>query len=135
VERIERVIRNFESGKQASLTEATDWLERVYVKEAYGGRILTDFDEQMRRFEVATFSLNRLLNGLVDRNEAGSAFEEVGLDQYTIDKFEAGLEQHGVFIARDIYVAKQAGAMGPNATASNLSFRQKRGPWCPRRKT
>jgi hypothetical protein len=86
--------------EKGAINDAADWLERIYVKEAYKGQILTDFDEQTRRFRSrsVTFSLDRLLNGLVDRNDARQAFREVGLDEGTSQALEAMMDRRGVFV-------------------------------------
>ena len=112
----------FESGKRGAVDEAADWLEKVYVGAAYSGRVLTDFDEQTKRFESATFSLSKLLNGLVDRNEARSTFEQLALTGTQSDWLEEILNRRGIFVVRDLFIAQQAGAMGPSAAPSNVTF-------------
>jgi len=117
----------FESGKKGDAEEAADWLEQIYVRRSYAGKVLTDFDEQTGRFETATFSLARLLNGLVDRTDARAAFGDLQIARYdNIDHLEGILAARGIFVARDLYIAGQAAAMGPNATANGISFTENR---------
>lgn len=112
----------FEAGRKGSVAEAATWLEQVYVREAYAGRIVTDFDEQMKRFSNATFSLSRLLNGLVNRQDARLVFREAGLSDYDSVQLESVFEGRAIFVAGDAYFANQAGAIGPNSTALNTRF-------------
>jgi hypothetical protein len=112
----------FESGKRGDLEEAADWLEQIYVRRSYAGKVLTDFDEQTGRFGNVTFSLERLLNGFVDRTDARSALSDLRIDAYGIEQLERILSARGIFVARDLYIAGQAGALGPNSTAYGLNF-------------
>jgi hypothetical protein len=115
----------FESGKKGDAENAADWLEQVYVRQSYAGKVLTDFDEQTGRFETATFSLARLLTGLVDRNEARAAFTDLQIGSYDAEHLEKILAARGVFVLRDLYIAEQVGAMGPGATAHAINFPEK----------
>lgn len=54
---------------QGSLKSRTEWLENVYVKGMYQGKIVTDFDQQMTRFRGATFSLEKIMNNKLLRSE------------------------------------------------------------------
>jgi len=52
-----------------SFSNRVDWLENTYVKSLYKGEIITDFDEQNRRFETAQFSLKKVLDKQISMNE------------------------------------------------------------------
>lgn len=49
---------------------AAKWLADVYVGEVVRGRVLTDFDEQVRRFDGTMFSLEQVMGGRVSRIDA-----------------------------------------------------------------
>lgn len=69
----------FFPGEPGSLTSRVDWLEDIYVKSMYQGQILTDFDEQNRRFENARFSLKKVLAQQVSMAEAENWVREVNV--------------------------------------------------------
>lgn len=58
----------FYPGVRGSLEARTEWLENTYVKGMYQGRILTDFDEGMRQFEHARFSLSKVMGNMVSES-------------------------------------------------------------------
>ncbi len=60
-----------------SLKTRTDWLENVYVKGMYQGKIVTDFDQQMTRFKGATFSLEKVMNNKLQRSEMANFIDAV----------------------------------------------------------
>jgi hypothetical protein len=101
-----------------SLREASEWLQRIYVEGMYQGRIVTDFDEQMRRFSGATFSLEKLMNNQLNKKEVetwlASNYERINVDellkrvqQVTLINtgggayIEGGINAGGDFINRD----------------------------------
>jgi len=125
----------FEAGKRGDLEHAAEWLENTYIRQSYGGRILTDFDEQTRRFENASFSLTKLLNGLVSKEDADEVFNDLELPEYDRKKIGAVFEGRAIFVSgpaffnqgeihvtRDIYNVERAGAVGAHATATNTTF-------------
>lgn len=56
----------FRNGDERSLKDSVEWLNDVYVRKAFGGTVVTDFDQQSRRFAGAVFSLDSLLRKSVD---------------------------------------------------------------------
>lgn len=58
---------SFVPGDSGSIASALEWLDR-YV-DSYGGTVVTDFDEQMRRFSGAVFSLDKVCNGRLSESE------------------------------------------------------------------
>ena len=60
----------FFPSQPGSLASRVDWLENIYVKSMYHGEIITDFDEQSRRFEGAVFSLKKVFEGKPTMDEA-----------------------------------------------------------------
>jgi hypothetical protein len=110
----------FDAGGRGNLGAATRWLDEIYVRESYQGHILTDFDEQTRHFEQASFSLTKLLNGLVRKEDA-----EIDLDRYP-SRLMKLLEGRGVFVAGDVhgdvYVGEHVAAMGPHAQSTSARF-------------
>jgi hypothetical protein len=69
----------FDSGVPGSVDEVVDWIQDVYVKELYGGRVITDFDEQMTHFENATFSLRNIMNNRLNRDEVQTVIQTLNL--------------------------------------------------------
>jgi transcriptional regulator with XRE-family HTH domain len=58
---------SFVPGMPGSMGKRIRWLEE-YVR-SYGGTIVTDFDEQMRHFDDAVFSLSKVCNGRLRESE------------------------------------------------------------------
>jgi hypothetical protein len=52
----------FIPGGNGTVTQSVPWLE-YYVHELHGGKVITDFDEQVTRFPHAVFSLQKIANG------------------------------------------------------------------------
>ncbi|MDX0264296.1 hypothetical protein GOL41_26950 [Sinorhizobium medicae] len=107
----------FDARSPDTLAEAADWIERVYVREAYDGHLVTDFDEQMRRFSRATFSLERLLNGLVMIDEMEAELAPACTD---LSHLATLLKERQIF--GDVYIAENVGAIGPGAIATNVTI-------------
>jgi hypothetical protein len=55
----------FRPGRPDAVNEAAQWLADDYVGELLNGRVITDFDEQVRRFGDAIFSLEHIMSGRV----------------------------------------------------------------------
>jgi hypothetical protein len=70
----------FYPGRKHSLARRVDWLEEKYVKGLYQGQIVTDFDEQMRRFDTAVFSLKKLVNNGLDSKEVEQWWDRSGMN-------------------------------------------------------
>jgi hypothetical protein len=69
----------FDTGVRGSEGETVNWLQEVYVEGLYGGRVITDFDEQMTRFADATFSLRNVMNNRIDRQQAETVIHTLNL--------------------------------------------------------
>lgn len=112
----------FNAAKRGELGRAVDWLEQIYVRDAYGGIVVTDFDEQTARFDRARFSLHKLLNGLVSRADIHVVENELGMHGELAETlFRRNIVVYGD-VYGDIYSAEQAGAMGPNASVSDTTI-------------
>lgn len=61
---------SFNPGEAGAVTEAARRLADIYVGEILQGRVLTDFDEQVPRFNDAIFSLDLVMRGLVPTSDA-----------------------------------------------------------------
>ena len=59
----------FFPGVEGSLQLRRDWLRDSYVGERYQGKVISDFDEQVPRFESAPFGLIRIFDGSLDADE------------------------------------------------------------------
>lgn len=67
----------FMNGDESSLRDSVEWLNDVYVRKTFRGTVVTDFDQQSRRFAGAVFSLDSLLRISVDLARASSVVLEV----------------------------------------------------------
>jgi hypothetical protein len=60
------VYSHFNPGKHGSLEhtieQCVDWMEKSYVRGLYDGKVLTDFDEVVPRFDDVSFPLKALMN-------------------------------------------------------------------------
>jgi hypothetical protein len=79
----------FAPSDRGSLSRAVEWLERDYVGGLFDGRVITDFDEQVRRFPDAAFSLERVMRRTIDPEALERAAEECGADDHTRELFAA----------------------------------------------
>src|ERR1700709_1403633 len=86
-----------------------------------GGTVITDFDEQVRRFPGATFELEAIRQGTVPRDDALDILNRLNLHGGVRELFINRLEVR----VGDEYINRgQVGAMGPGARAENMSFVQ-----------
>lgn len=69
----------FSPAREGSFDRNVRWMEQVYVKAQHRGEILTDFDEQRNTFENATFSLNKVMNGRLDEQQARTVIANLHL--------------------------------------------------------
>ncbi|QNI30840.1 hypothetical protein H7849_17185 [Alloacidobacterium dinghuense] len=69
----------FDAAVSNSVDEIVDWLQEVYVQGLYGGRVITDFDEQMTHFPNATFSLRNVMNNQLDREAVQTVVQTMNL--------------------------------------------------------
>jgi hypothetical protein len=112
---------SFPAGVPGAIETACEWLSSAYVDGVMGGTVLTDFDEQVRRFPGATFELEAVRGGTVPRADALDILNRLNLHG----------EERTLFINRlevrvgDEYVNQgQVGAMGSGARAENMSLVQ-----------
>jgi hypothetical protein len=59
----------FFPGVEGSLQLRRDWLRDMYVGERYQGKVISDFDEQVSRFEGAPFALIRVFERTLDADK------------------------------------------------------------------
>jgi hypothetical protein len=109
----------FDTGEPRSLQRAVEWLDKTYVSQLYGGRIVTDFDQQSTHFAGATFSLDCLLRAKLDAANVRNTIDVLSLGA-NADRIIAALQQ-----VRTIHIEKvgqmtktQTINFGNNATVS-----------------
>jgi hypothetical protein len=68
---------SFVPGDNPTIHAAVRWLDDVYAGEFLGGRVVTDFDQQVARFDRAPFSVSAIATGRVDRAAALTVVERV----------------------------------------------------------
>lgn len=106
----------FNPSSQLSFKSAVDWLDDVYVRQMYGGKIVTDFDEQVSHYAGAVFSLEKVMSGKLNRAEISSWMDRIGLHG-DLD----GLLRNLKYV-RDLHVQIDARQMvGPRITVGDGS--------------
>jgi len=98
---------NFRPGEPGSLERATRWLEETYVTGIYKGRIVTDFDEQIRWFDDADFSLEKVMTGSLDPQQAGTFAERLHLGRHMTTVIIERVELNGTLAAERIDTVHQ----------------------------
>ena len=78
---------SFYPGIPNTVNIAAEWLEEVYVGELLRGRVITDFDEQVRRFSGTIFGLEQVMNGQIPAADAKRLLNEHGTDRLVIKQF------------------------------------------------
>ena len=75
-----------------AISLAAQWLADVYVAEVLGGRVLTDFDEQIRRFDGTTFSLEHVMGGRISTVDAEHLLTRCGASPHEVQQFIQRIE-------------------------------------------
>ena len=114
----------FIPGANGDLGRRVGWLER-YIHEVGEGTVVTDFDEQMGRFEGAVFSIEKVRSGRVDEAQALRLAHIAG---YPAERAVAQVTAHNVFInnfAKDsVNMGDTFSNIGAGATIVNRSLLQ-----------
>ena len=113
----------FTAGRGGSLRRRLPWLA-YYVEEMHNGVILADFDEQMRRYAGAAFSLIKVSGGMLDRAEMNAALgagEGVYIDRLMV--MQGNLNVFKSQIAR-VTMGDTFNNIGAGATIINRSSLQ-----------
>jgi hypothetical protein len=110
----------FDAGRHGALKESAEWLQKVYIEESYNGRIVTDFDQQMRRFADASFSLERLLTATTTTREAKDTYKETGLLDWQKKALEGKRKRATIIVEGNYYEVANAGAVGDGASAGTV---------------
>jgi hypothetical protein len=74
----------FDPSRDGSFERNVDWMENAYVKGTYQGSIVTDFDESMRRFSGAKFSIATIMDGTLDRQQVERGLSALDLPASTV---------------------------------------------------
>jgi hypothetical protein len=75
-----------------AISLAARWLAEVYVAEVLDGRVLTDFDEQVRRFDDTIFSLEQVMGGRVSTTDARRLLGRLDIPPHQINQFIQRIE-------------------------------------------
>jgi hypothetical protein len=84
----------FFPGVPDSLQRRRDWLRDMYVGERYQGSVISDFDEQVHRFEDAPFGLTRVFDGTLDADEIGPTVSQDHAVEQALGRYRS-LHIHG----------------------------------------
>jgi hypothetical protein len=116
----------FEPGRPRSIGLACEWLAENYVEGFMGGRVVTDFDEQVRRFHGATFGLEVILDGRISTADADDLLDRFEANPYWRKLVTQKIEiiNIGGVVGGDQYNVGQAAAVGPGAKAQNTTLVQ-----------
>jgi hypothetical protein len=98
---------NFRPGEPGSLKRATEWLAETYVGRIYNGRVVTDFDEQIRWFEDADFSLEKVMSGRLGAEQARSSAERLQLGQHMANIIVQHVQLNGTLAVERIETVHQ----------------------------
>jgi hypothetical protein len=113
---------SFVPGRPSSIESASQWLAETYVSGVMGGAVVTDFDEQVRRFRDATFGLRSITDGSVNIQAALDVVERCGGSRHVTQLVANKIEISGGMVMGDqITVGDITGsqgiAIGKNASA------------------
>lgn len=87
---------SFVPGIPGSLEHAVDWLADTYVGAMYQGEVVTDFDEQTRRFAGAVFSVEKVMSGRLSVNAGLDIVRKITRQDRTIQLFVERLDSLNV---------------------------------------
>lgn len=80
----------FNPARPGSFQANATWMDERYVQGKYQGRIVTDFDEQMRRFADASFSLAHVMDRAIPLEDARAVINAT-LGEHAFDALQRGL--------------------------------------------
>jgi len=80
----------FDPSRAGSFQRNVEWMEQTYVAGKYEGTILTDFDEQTRRFAGAPFSLSKVMERTV-HTEKLLELQEAGVSLGVLKQLESSI--------------------------------------------
>lgn len=141
------VYSNFEPGKRGNLDDTIEecvyWMEKKYVTGMYRGKVLTDFDEVVPRFDNVSFPIKALMNPDADASSVSKmcsklyrnqSFIDGDLEKYIVNQLI--IEQSAATTIKmseiatmnmnnqegDTYNVGQAGAVGRHARSDYNTF-------------
>jgi hypothetical protein len=79
-----------------SLEKRKNWLENIYVKGMYQGKIVTDFDETERQFKNARFSLEKVMNHRINPDQ--------------VEEYLSEFQKYHPYQARDVHLTERLAA-------------------------
>lgn len=115
---------NFNPADAAEESQRIEWLHDTYVCHSYKGKVVTDFDEQQKRFPDAVFSLAKVMDGDLSRRAISAFLKRHVGEKCNLDAFFKQYVTIQEVIMGDRYEAGQVGAQGPGAQAHNMTFQQ-----------
>ena len=108
-----------------AVSVAARWLADIYVGEVLDGRVLTDFDEQIRRFDGTTFSLEQVMGGRVSEVDAERLLVRCGASQHQVQQFIQRIEtvngdisSINVSGSSNVVAGDRSAASGPGGAAA-----------------
>jgi hypothetical protein len=118
----------FDPTRPESFERNVGWMEETYVEGRYKGRIITDFDEVRGRFANAPFSLSKVMEQGLNREEVYQTVWEIGtagnLDRLFEGVQKLQVERMEVHVGDRIDIKGQAVGVGRGAQANNVSLNQ-----------
>lgn len=115
---------NFNPADAAEESQRIEWLHETYVRHSYKGKVITDFDEQQKRFPDAVFSLAKIMDGDLAKRDVSAFLKRHVGEKCNLDAFFKQYVTIEEVIMGDKYEAGQVGAQGPGAQAHNMTFQQ-----------
>jgi hypothetical protein len=110
---------SFLPGIPNAIHEAAAWLSEIYVGELLDGRVLTDFDEQVRRFSGTAFSLEKVMGGGVSTIDAERFLGRCAASAQTRQEFTYRIGTLNIGMIGDILVMGDKNIVaGPGGAAA-----------------
>jgi hypothetical protein len=109
---------SFSSDNKSSLDDAVEWMDREYVRGFYGGKIVTDFDEQSSRFSGAVFGLSKVMKDGININDARKLMISIS-EQWSAERVIEAIERaKSITIERVENMTMKTVRIGNNNTIS-----------------
>ena len=109
---------SFVSGNKSSLNDAVEWMDKEYVRGFYGGKVVTDFDEQSSRFSGAVFGLTKIMKDGININDARKLMLSISDELAAKNVVEAIERVKSVTIERVENMTMKTVTIGDNNTIS-----------------
>lgn len=116
---------SFFPGMPDAVNIAARWLAEIYVGDVLCGRVLTDFDEQVKRFHNTAFSLEQVMGGRISRVDAERLLVRTGASEHDsrrfiqkIDTVNGDITNINISGSGNVVATGNSAAAGPGGAAA-----------------